>query len=111
MIIIEESGAPCDQAKIGTRVVHCNTYPIAAQGHHRATLAQVITSSHNLNQCWLATNVILWHSVQGNVYLDTQDINLPVVFAIYTGPMYLTYVSKTQLQGTYELISNDICIK
>ena len=40
--------------------------------------------SHYLNQCWLTINEILWHSFQGNIYLNTQDINPQVVFKIHT---------------------------
>ena len=39
--------------------------------------------SHYQIQCRL-TNKILWHSSQGSVYLNTQDINLQDAFQIYT---------------------------
>ena len=29
---------------------------------------------HYLNQCWLIINDILWHSIQGSIYLNTHDI-------------------------------------
>ena len=29
---------------------------------------------HYLNQCWFTINKIIWHSFQGNVYLNTLDI-------------------------------------
>ena len=52
-----------------------------ATWHQRSlsTLAQVMVCcltapNHYLNQCWLITNEILWHSFQGNIYLNTQDI-------------------------------------
>ena len=31
--------------------------------------------NHYPNQCWLTINEILWHSFQGNVYLNAQSIN------------------------------------
>ena len=45
--------------------------------------------SHYVNQCWFIMNEILWHSFQGNVYWNTvhwntQDVNLKVVFEMYT---------------------------
>ena len=33
--------------------------------------------SHYQNQCWLAISKTLWHSFQGNVYLNTQAIKSP----------------------------------
>ena len=35
--------------------------------------------SQYLHQCWLTISEILWHSFQGNVYFNTQDINPQVV--------------------------------
>ena len=40
--------------------------------------------SHYVNQYWLTIDEILWHSFLGNVYLNTQYINLQVEFEIYT---------------------------
>ena len=40
--------------------------------------------SHYLNQCWLAINKIHWHSFQGDIWLNTQDIDPQVIFQIYT---------------------------
>ena len=40
--------------------------------------------SHYLNQCWLIINLILWHSFQGNVYLNTPDVNHHVAFELFT---------------------------
>ena len=41
----------------------------------------LMAPSHYLNQCWLTINMILWHSFQGDVNLNTQNIN--VVFEIH----------------------------
>ena len=41
-------------------------------------------TSRRLNQCWLTIKEFLWHSSQGNTYLDHQHINYHVVFKIYT---------------------------
>ena len=37
---------------------------------------------HYLDQCWLTINKMLWHSFQGNVYLNTQYIISQRVFTI-----------------------------
>ena len=54
-----------------------------------STLVQVMACcltapSHYLNQCWLNIHKILWNLLQGNIYLNTQDITPPVMFEIYT---------------------------
>ena len=35
----------------------------------------VTAPNYCLNQCWLTLHEIFWHSFQGGVYLNTQDIN------------------------------------
>ena len=39
--------------------------------------------SHYLNQHWLIINEAVWHLFQGNIYLNTQDINPQIVIEIY----------------------------
>ena len=43
-----------------------------------------VVPSHYLNQCWLTFNKVLWHSLSGNIYFNTQDIHPQVMFQIYT---------------------------
>ena len=44
----------------------------------------LMAPSHHVNQCWVTTNKILYNSFQGNIYLNTQDINPQILFEIYT---------------------------
>ena len=44
----------------------------------------LMSPSHYLNQCWLTIHEIFWHSFQGNIYMNTQDISPQGVFEIYT---------------------------
>ena len=41
-----------------------------------------MATSYHLNQRSLTINEILWHSSQGKLYLNTQDINPQVVYEI-----------------------------
>ena len=40
---------------------------------------------------YTALNKVLWHSLQGNFYLNTQDINPHIVFEIYTFEITATF--------------------
>ena len=40
--------------------------------------------SHYLNQCWPTTNEVLWHSFEGDICLNTHDINPQIMCEIYT---------------------------
>ena len=58
---------------------------------HRSglTLVQVMpccltAPSHYLNQCWLVIKEVLWHSFQGDVCLNTHNLNSKIVLEIYT---------------------------
>ena len=72
-----------------------------------STLVQVMTCcltapSHYLNQCWRITCEVIWHSFQGNIYLNTQYINPQAVLEIQTLEI------KVHLPGDNELISKCI---
>ena len=56
---------------------------IQKQGHYHGFQC-LRTPCIYLNQCLLNINKILWHSFQGNVYWNTQDINPRVAFEIHT---------------------------
>ena len=67
-----------------------------------STLVQVMACclmapSHYLNQCWLKINEILQHPFQGNVYLNTQNINPQVVLE------FAHLKSQPRLPGNNEL--------
>ena len=47
---------------------------------HHVMAYCLMASSHYLKQCWLTINEIRWHSYEGNVSLNTHDINPLVVF-------------------------------
>ena len=61
-------------------------WPSDAIWHRRywSTLVQVMAPSHYLNQYWLSVNKVLWRSFQCNDYLNTQNINIQVLFEIFT---------------------------
>ena len=77
-------------------------WPSEAIWHRRSwsTLVQVMACClrppiHYLNQCWLTINIFFGHNIfghpfQGNVYWNTQDINLQIVFEIYTFKITVT---------------------
>ena len=54
-----------------------------------------------IRECKLIINEILWHSLQGYVSLNTQDINLEVVLKICTFEIIATYVRQNWV---------DVCI-
>ena len=39
--------------------------------------------SYYLNPCWFTVEELLWHTFHGNIYMNTQDINLKVTLEIY----------------------------
>ena len=61
--------------------------------------------SHYLNQSWLSINEILRNTIQGNVYLNIQDINTQVVFEICT----LEFRHISQEAMCFGIIEGKIC--
>ena len=55
--------------------------------------------SHYLNQYWLTLKKILWYSFQGNVYLNTQENKMQVVFKIYTFQITANFPSGQRVKG------------
>ena len=41
---------------------------------HKLLACCLMTLDFYLNQYWLITNEILWHSIQVNFYLNTEDV-------------------------------------
>ena len=50
----------------------------------KLNLINGLSANAHKPQCWISINMILWHSLQGNIYQDSQDINPYVVFEICT---------------------------
>ena len=53
----------------------------------RSTLVQLkasclTASNHYLNQYWLTINGVLYHSFQGNIYLNIHDINSQIYWSV-----------------------------
>ena len=47
--------------------------------------------NHYPDQCWFTINEYLWHSFQGNIALNTQDISPKIMLEIYTFEITVTY--------------------